>query len=437
MTLMLSVSDTANRKEIDRPSAWAASLPHPPLRVALFTGNYNHIADGVSLTLNRLVAFLERQGIAVRIVAPTIDEPRVDHAGTLLAVPSIPMPGRSEYRISTHLPASVREELEAFQPTLFHIATPDVIGLQALRLAKQWDVPVVASYHTHFSSYLKYYGVLAPFEKLMWKFLRWFYQQCTHTYVPSPSMAEVLESHGITDGLKLWPRGVETHRFNPDKRSRSWRQAIGVADDDVVVTFVGRLVLEKSPDVFADVIETLKKRGLRFRTMIVGDGPERATLEAKLPNAIFTGHLEGEALSRAYASSDVFLFPSETETFGNVTLEAMASGLPTVCANATGSASLVEHGETGFLAEPRNVEAFVPYVEQLITDADLRHAMGQCALERAQTFDWNAILERLLCNYYDVIGVEVETAGDGLSAPRCGDGHALAEPVFQVSSLTE
>ncbi len=429
---MSRMMHTTTRKEIDRPAATES-----PLRVALFTGNYNHIADGVSLTLNRLVAFLEKRGIAVRIVAPTIDQPKVDHVGTLLPVPSVPMPGgRSEYRISTHLPRRVQREIEAFQPTLFHIATPDVVGIQALRLAKKLKVPVVASYHTHFSSYFKYYATLAPFEKVLWKYLAWFYGRCEHTYVPSPSMGDVLEAHKISNGLKLWPRGVETHRFNPDQRSTAWRHTIGLADDEVLVTYVGRLVVEKSPDVFANVVNTLKKRGVHFRAMMVGDGPERADLEAMLPTAIFTGHLEGEALARAYASSDVFFFPSETETFGNVTLEAMASGLPTVCANATGSASLVKPNETGFLAEPGNINDFAAAIEQLITDTTLRRTMGENALRRAQTFDWNAILERLLCNYYEVMGVETRTAGDGLPAHRCGDGHAQ-EPVLQVSSLMD
>ena len=371
-------------------------------RVALFTGAYNHIADGVSLTLNRLVEYLERHGTEVRVFAPTVDNPPVDHAGTLVPVPSLPVPGRSEYRLSLGLSREARQALADFQPTLFHIATPDLLGYQALKQAKDWDVPVVASYHTHFSSYLKYYymGVLEP---VLWAYLRRFYSACRHVYVPSPSMADVLRAHDITEGLHLWERGVNTAHFSPEQRSMAWRRNIGISDDETVVAFVSRLVWEKGLDVFADVIQRLEAQGIAHRSMVVGDGPAREELEERLPNTIFTGHLEGDALARAYASSDVFLFPSETETFGNVTLEAMASGVPTVCANATGSSTLVDDGETGFLAPAGKTDAFYKAVAHLIHDAPMRRDMGQAARQRARHYDWESILARMVAYYDDVL----------------------------------
>lgn len=372
-----------------------------PKRIALFTGAYNHIEDGVSLTLNRLVAHLERQGANVLVMAPTIENPPVHHEGTLAPIPSVAAPGRSEYRVSLGLPSRVRARLADFKPTLFHIATPDILGYKALRLARRWDVPVVASYHTHFSSYLKYYG-LELFEGFLWKYLRWFYAQCEHVYVPSHSIAAVLRSHDVTKGLRLWERGVDTSVFNPSHRSMVWRRALGVDDEEVIITFVGRVVWEKGLDVFADVIRELDARGVRHRSMIVGEGPARAELEERLPETIFTGHLGGEALSRAYASSDIFLFPSDTETFGNVTLEAMASGVPPVCADATGSSSIIEDGETGFLATPGKTQEFIRCVERLVLDASCRHRMGRRALERAQHYEWKAVLSRLV-GYYDEI----------------------------------
>lgn len=374
----------------------------PPKRVALFAGAYNHIADGVSLTLNRLVRYLEQNGVAVRVFAPTVDDPQIpDYAGTLVPVPSMPAPGRTDYRVSVGLTPSVRDAFEAFDPTLVHIATPDLLGRHALRKARDAGLPVVASYHTHFSSYLKYYH-LDWMEDLVWTYLRRFYRQCEQIYVPSTAMAEILRTHGITNGLRLWQRGVEPDRFHPRHRSLDWRHHHGIGDDEVVVAFVSRLVAEKGLDVYADVIERLKQRNVPHRSLVVGDGPERDDLEARLPNAVFTGYLEGDALSRAYASSDVFLFPSDTETFGNVTLEAMASGLPTVCANAVGSRDLVDDGTTGFLCAPGDRTVFTDAVERLITDPTLRQRMSTAAHDRAQDFTWPTILARMN-DYYDEV----------------------------------
>jgi len=382
--------------------------------VALFTGAYNHIADGVSLTLNRLVDHLERQGVAVRVFAPTVDDPPLDHAGTLVPVPSVPLPGRSEYRVTLGLSPAARRRLRAFDPTLYHIATPDLLGRHALTVARSTDTPVVASYHTHFSSYLKYY-YLSLFEPALWAYLRRFYAQCDAVYVPSEAMAEVLRDHGIDEHLRLWRRGVDTDRFAPRHRSTAWRQAHGIGEDEVVVAFVSRLVREKGLDVYARVIERLERQGVPHRSLVVGDGPARDDLEARLPNTVFTGFLEGDALAHAYASSDVFLFPSDTETFGNVTLEAMASGVPTVCARAVGSRDLVDDGTTGLLCPPGDATAFTDAVRRLVLDTDQRRRMSEAARTRARQFEWEAVLERMN-RYYDHVLARRPAAPAGVPA---------------------
>ena len=383
-------------------------------RIALFTGAYNHIADGVSLTLNRLVSYLQRHDTETLVFAPTVDDPPVNHAGTLVPIPSVPLPGRPEYRMSLGLPRSARATLKQFRPNLFHIATPDLLGYKALRLAERWDIPVVASYHTHFSSYLKYYGFGAV-EGAMWKYLQSFYGRCQHVYVPSPSMGEVLHSHGIDNGLRLWTRGVDTSRFNPARRSVDWRRSLGIDEDEVIVSFIGRLVWEKGLRVFAEVIEGLEARGIPHRSMIVGDGPALEELRERLPATVFTGYLEGLSLARAYASSDVFLFPSDTETFGNVTLEAMASGLPTVCADATGSRTLVEHGETGLLVPPGNSRAFTEAVLHLIDDHHERRRMGSGAEQRAKEYDWDAVMMHMVRCYDEIVNPGLDLSGYGYS----------------------
>ncbi len=375
-----------------------------PLRIALFTGNYVHIEDGVSRTLGRLVGYLVEQGHEVLVLGPTVADPPVRQPGRFLPVPSIPFPGRSEYQFSTRFPARLRRQVEAFAPDVVHIATPDILGHRALRWARRRGLPVVATYHTHFVSYLDYYGLGAG-RPLFHAIARHFYNRCTEVYVPTPAMEADLRLQGVTAPIRLWPRGIELDRFSPAHRSEAWRAEHGFGPDEVVVSFVSRLVKEKGLDVFSDVIRTLQAEGLPVRALVVGDGPEREALGALLPRAAFTGHLGGADLASAYASSDVFLFPSETETFGNVTLEAMASGLPTVCADAAGSRSLVDDDTTGLLCTPRDSVAFTDAVRRLALDADLRHALGAAGRDAARSYDWPSVLGRMVSYYDGVVGV--------------------------------
>ena len=370
-------------------------------RIALFSGAYNHIADGLTLTLNRLVKHLVNHGSEVQVYSPTTKRPAISHVGTLIPTPSIPMPGRSEYQLSTGLTGRIRKEFHSFRPDIVHIATPDLNGYQALKLAKRYGIPAVSSYHTHFTSYLKYYN-LNWIQSRLWSYLRWFYGQCEQVYVPSESMADVLRSHGIADNLLLWERGVHVDLFTPEKRSISWRNQLGIDEDEVVITLVSRLVWEKGLDIFAEVLESLTERGIPHRSIVVGDGPAREKLEARLQNTLFLGYQRDDDLATAYASSDIFLFPSETETFGNVTLEAMASGLPAVCADATGSRSLIRDGITGYLATPGNVRSFLHYIERLTLDPTLRQTVGRMARKRAMEFAWPVILSKI-DGYYDTL----------------------------------
>jgi phosphatidylinositol alpha 1,6-mannosyltransferase len=379
------------------------------LRLALFTGNYNHIKDGVSLTLNRLVQYLEQQGVPVVVFGPTIDQPALEHRGKLISVPSIPVPGRSEYRLSVGFPNEVREELQDFEPTLIHIATPDLLGYRALRFAQANEIQVVASYHTHFTSYLKYYN-LQMLESLGWKYLSWFYNQCRHVYVPSPSMAEELNRQGINNGVRIWARGVDTDLFHPEKRSVEWRKKHGFSEEHQVVTFVSRLVWEKDLRTFVDVVQKMQERKANVRSMIVGDGPAYEELQKMLPETVFTGFLTGEELATAYASSDLFLFPSDTETFGNVTLEAMSCGLPCVVADATGSKSLVEPGVNGLLASPRDADAFYCRVEQILSDREMMNTMREASRQKALAYAWENVNSELLNNYHQALSEPVPTA---------------------------
>ncbi len=257
---------------------------------------------------------------------------------------------------------------------------------------------MVSTYHTHFASYLDYYR-LGIAEGVLWAALRRFYNQCDEVYAPTPAMRDTLAAHGVTSTLRLWPRGIELDRFRPDARSDDWRLARGFEPDDVVISFVSRLVKEKGIDVFAETIQSLQADGAPVCALVVGEGPEREALQTALPDAAFAGHLSGTDLSTAYASSDVFLFPSETETFGNVTLEAMASGLGIVAADAAGTASLIDHERTGLLCPPRDREAFLTATRRLVDRTHVRHRLGVAAREAARAYDWPEVLDRMVSYY--------------------------------------
>ena len=372
-----------------------------PLRVALVTSSYNYIADGVALTLNRLVGWLEAQGVIVKVLAPTADRPAFAHQGDLVSVPSFPLPGRPEYRLALGMAGFVQRQLLDFKPDLIHIAVPDFLGLAALRLAQRHGVPAVASYHTRYETYLRHYWYLAWLQRPLKRYLRWFYGQCREVYVPSESVREALLADGLKDNFKPWPRGIDTARFDPAKRSTAWRARHGIGESETVVLHVSRLVREKRLDTLT---QALNGTIAPHRAVIVGDGPDRGFAERALPHAIFTGFLNGEDLAAAYASSDLFVFPSDSESFGNVTLEAMASGLPCVCADATGSRSLVVFGETGYLAPADDGSAFAGFLTALVNDEALRHRMGAAARSRALTFSWDETMARLLCYYRALLG---------------------------------
>ncbi|MCB2112291.1 MAG: glycosyltransferase family 1 protein [Parvularculaceae bacterium] len=374
-----------------------------PLRVALFSGNYNYVMDGPVRALNKLVAHLEARGHKALVFAPTSRKSALDYAGELVSVPSLALPGsRSEYRLGLGLRSAARRRLEAFKPTIIHVAAPDWLGFSALNYARKHAIPVVASFHTRFDTYPRYYG-MAWLERHITAYMRYFYHRCERVYAPSQSMVDELARDAIGRDVRLWARGVDKSVFNPGRRDLAWRRAAGVGDDDVLVAFVGRIVLEKGIDIFAEAVKRARMENPKIRALIVGEGPERGHFENKLKGGVFTGFLEGEALARAYACADIFFNPSVTETFGNVTLEAMASGLPAICAAASGSCSLVDDGETGLLiADAADVDGFAGAIGVLARDGAARAAMAERARRKSDGFDWDAILDRLIADYRDV-----------------------------------
>ena len=372
------------------------------LRIALFSGNYNYVRDGANQALNRLVAYLLRQGAKVRVYSPTTDTPAFKPAGDLISLPSVSIPGRAEYRLSSGLPSKVRADLAEFSPNIVHISSPDIAAHRAVTWARHRKIPVVASVHTRFETYLTYYN-LEFFEPLVRAIMRRIYRRCDALLVPAQSTAAVLRAQRMNKLIYMWTRGVDRQQFNPERRDMEWRRSLGIADHELAVMFLGRLVLEKGLDVFAETIDLLIQRNVPHRPFVIGDGPARGWFEQHMPSGIFVGQQVGAGLARAVASSDVFLNPSVTEAFGNVTLEAMACGLPVVAAAATGATNLVRDGETGVLVEPGDVEGFAEALETYARNPDLRRKHGEAGLDYARTQDWDEINGAVLKTYLRVI----------------------------------
>ena len=372
------------------------------LRIALFSGNYNYVRDGANQALNRLVGHLLRQGAKVRVYSPTVEKPAFEPTGDLIPLPSVPIPGRDEYRIPTGLPAKIRRDLAQFNPNIIHISSPDVSAHRAVSWARARNLPVVASVHTRFETYLTYYH-LQLLEPMLRAALRRLYARCDALLVPAESTAAVLRAQRMNRNIYIWSRGVDREQFNPARRDMEWRRSLGIADDELAVAFLGRLVLEKGLDVFAAVIKELRSRGVPHHPLVIGSGPARPWFEQNMPTGVFVGQQIGADLGRALASADVFLNPSVTEAFGNVTLEAMASEIPVVAALATGTTSIVRNGETGILADSCDIAGFADALEAYARDPELRRRHGEAGLAYARTQDWDEINSSVLRVYESLV----------------------------------
>jgi len=370
----------------------------PDLRIALFSGNYNYVRDGANQALNRLVGYLLRQNAAVRVYSPVVAEPAFEPTGDLVGVRALPIPSRAEYRIPLGLPYKVRRDLKAFAPNVVHVSSPDPTAHRAVSWARARDLPVLASVHTWFETYLRYYN-MAWAEPVMEAMLRRFYRRCDALVAPSESMAQVLREQRMNYDISIWSRGVDREVFHAGARSAEWRREHGITENDVVVGFLGRQVMEKGLDVFSDTIDALARRGVAHKVLVIGEGPAKAWFQARLPDAVFVGFQQGHDLGRAVASMDVLFNPSVTETFGNVTLEAMACALPVVAAAATGSESLVEDHVSGRLIRPGAVHQFAEALRAYIENADMRAAHGAAGERRAQDFAWDRI-NRVVADTY-------------------------------------
>jgi glycosyltransferase involved in cell wall biosynthesis len=370
--------------------------------VALFSGNYNYVRDGANQALNRLADYLLRQGVKLRVYSPTVEHPAFPPTGDLVDVPAIPIPGRSEYRLPISLSARVRRDLAEFNPNVVHISSPDFVGHRAVTWARRRRIAAVASVHTRFDTYCAYYGI-EFLEPLARGIMRRLYHRCEVVMVPAESTAAILRAQRMNRDIAIWARGIDREQFNPQRRDMEWRRSLGIADDEMVIAFLGRVVMEKGLDVFADAVHAFATFGLKYRVLVIGEGPARPWFEEQLPEAIFLGQETGTELARALASADLLLNPSITEAFGNVTLEAMACALPVLAAEATGATNLVLPGVNGMLVDGTEPDEFADALAAYARDPEMRRRHGEAGLAAAKTMDWDTINSSVIRAYRHAI----------------------------------
>jgi phosphatidylinositol alpha 1,6-mannosyltransferase len=371
------------------------------MRLALFCDSYLPQLNGVSLLLERLVDAVHDRGGAVRVFTTT--DPHATYDAEIRRWPSVPLWLYPEHRLALPTPASVRRELEAYHPTLVHAASPFGLGLAARRGARALSIPFVSSYHTSWSEYTKFYG-LGFLSNFAWRYLRWFHNSGDRTYAPTQAVRADLESHGVRR-TAIWSRGVDTLRFSPSARSTALRARLGASENTVICAYVGRLGAEKGLAVAMDGMRRVVARaGATVLCAIAGDGPYEAECRRLAPpDTVFMGRLSHLELSEFYASADVFIFPSATDTFGNVILEAMASGLPVVGADVGPTRELL--GATrGLVFAPGDAARFADQVLALVLDRARRVALAREALAFARTRTWDAIFDELFADYARVTG---------------------------------
>jgi phosphatidylinositol alpha 1,6-mannosyltransferase len=371
---------------------------HSRLRVAYFAGTMRPGHDGVTRVLYRLIDALVETGIDSIFFSPIIP-PAGSQPVPMYEVPSVRFPLYRDYRFAIPGQKHFEEKLAAFDPDIIHINSPCPLGYAAVRYARCSGIPVVATYHTHFPSYAKYYKIKA-LETFSWNYLKNLYNDCDRVYVPSEPIRKELRAHGFGT-TEFLPHGVDTGMFNPVYRSDEWRTLHG-CEGKAVLLFAGRLVWEKDLKTLAEAYRIIMARRNDAVFVLAGDGPVREELAALMPRAVFLGQLGGTALAAAYASSDLFVFPSTTETFGNVTLEAMASGVPPVCAREGGAYGFVKSGATGLLAEPRDGADLAAKIAFMLDRPEERKKMGKAALSFASEQSWERIFDRLFAGYVDL-----------------------------------
>jgi len=376
-----------------------------PLHVAVVTETYPPEVNGVAMTLGRMVQGLLARGHRVSLTRPRQRGERVPaaaarHATTL--VRGLPIPGYAGLRFGLPAPRLFRRQWHADRPDVVQVVTEGPLGASAIAAACELGIPVVSEFHTNFHAYSRHYG-FGWLEGLVTAHLRRLHNRSRMTLVPSRELAIDLMRQGY-HGIRVVARGVDTALFNPARRSTALRAGWNAGDGDLVVAHVGRLAPEKNLQLLLAAFEAIRSYAPSARLLLVGDGPSRRLLERRHPEHIFAGMRHGEDLAAHYASADLFLFPSMTETYGNVTLEALASGLPVVAYRMAAAAELIRHGDNGMLACPGAGDRFVRAALDLVACPGARQRAARAAPRSVAALDWERIHDHLVDALREAIG---------------------------------
>jgi glycosyltransferase involved in cell wall biosynthesis len=368
------------------------------IKVAFFAEILVEDFDGASRTMFQIIKRINPNNFEFLFFCGT--GPEKLYGFNCIRVPTISVPLNSTYKMA--LPAlagnRISSTMEEFAPDVIHIATPSILGHFALNLASNYQIPVISIYHTHFISYVDYYLRYAPFLIEMLKPMvsdnqKNFYNQCDIIYVPAESIAVELRSMKIEGKrLKLWKRGIDTSVFSPDRRNPDAMEDI-TGNSKPTILFASRLVWEKNLETLIAIYTEIDKRNIDVNILIAGDGVARKDCEKRMPKAIFVGNKEHAALAVLYASADIFLFPSVSETYGNVVVEAMASGLPCIVANGGGSADFIDQGVNGFKCSPYDAEDYLSKIKMLLEDKALRSQFVANGLTLSKQCNWANLTE--------------------------------------------
>jgi phosphatidylinositol alpha 1,6-mannosyltransferase len=373
------------------------------VRIALFSEVYWPMVSGVGVTLLRLTKALEGRGHQVRVYSASYalprgqaDRPEVHRS------PSIPLFLYPDVQWAFPRLRDVVEDVRQFQPDVVHVATEFALGLAGLKTARQLKLPVVASAHTDYDKYAARYGVDWAL-RVGWHYLRWFYGQADRVLCPSRIYEEHLHTRGVTH-TGIWSRGVDPDEFHPRFRSEAYRQSLGLRPSDLLVTYIGRIAREKNLTQLMAAWDALAPERGAAQLALVGRGPlEDEIRRREIPGVHVLGLMHSQDLAEAYASADIFVFPSATETFGNSLLEAMGSGLPCLAAGAAGVLEFAQHGRNAWLVAPNNAPALAQGLRRLLQDPTLRAQLAEGGMATAAERRWDVVYDRLLEDYGEAI----------------------------------
>ena len=372
------------------------------MRIGIATDTYLPQVNGVTTVVRRIVSLLRARGHEAAVVAPRYPDFPTPDDEQERRIPSIPFPLYPAIRLSLPNARPVTQFFDAFQPDLIHVHTEGPLGLAGRGYALRRGLPLVTSFHTNFPQYSRHYGVgvLAP---AVWRWLTWFHHPAQQTLTPGDAVRAELARRGLAQ-VAVWGRGVDTHVFNPSRRDGGWRRWLAGGDDTAIVLHVGRLAPEKNLDVLIESWRVAHQAlGQRATFVVAGEGPVARRIATRLPFVRLLGFLPIQHLATLYASADLCMFTSSTETCGLVALEAMSSGVPVIAADAGGFQESVVANETGLLVPPDDPRGFVEAIIELVGDSRRRFLLAAAARERALAYDVAQEDVELLARYAGLV----------------------------------